>query len=85
MLGSRPLELRPLLSWRCGCDDLYRRDRAARHRNEKEATPSPKRDDETEYEAYLRNHHVFGRFQGDIEVALSSIMYTADEFRAGAH
>jgi hypothetical protein len=48
-------------------------------------TPSPKRDDETEYEAYLRNHHVFGRFQGDIEVALSSIMYTAEEFRAGAH
>jgi hypothetical protein len=48
-------------------------------------TPSPKRDDETEYEAYLRNHYVFGRFQGDIEVALSSIMYTEDEFRAGAH
>jgi hypothetical protein len=45
-------------------------------------TPSPKRDDETEYEAYLRNHHVF---EGDIEVALSSIMYTADEFRAGVH
>jgi hypothetical protein len=48
-------------------------------------SPSPKRDDETEYEAYRRNHHVFGRFQGDIEIALSSIMYTADEFRAGAH
>jgi hypothetical protein len=48
-------------------------------------TPSPKRDDETEYEAYLRNHHVFGRYQGDIEIALSSIMYTADEWRAGAH
>jgi hypothetical protein len=48
-------------------------------------TPSPKRNDETEYEAYLRNHHVFGRYQGDIEIALSSIMYTADEWRAGAH
>lgn len=48
-------------------------------------TPSPKRDDETEYEAYLRNHHVFGRYQGDIEVALSSIMYTAEEWRAGEH
>ena len=48
-------------------------------------TPSPKRADETEYEAYIRNHHVFGHFQGDIEVALSSIMYTADEFSAGVH
>jgi hypothetical protein len=47
--------------------------------------PSPRRSDETEYEAYLRNHHVFGRYQGDIEIALSSIMYTADEWRAGAH
>lgn len=47
--------------------------------------PSPKRDNETEYEAYLRNYHVFGRFQGDIEVALSSIMYTVEEFRSGVH
>jgi len=47
--------------------------------------PSPKRDDETEYGAYLRNHYVFGRFQSDIEVALSSVMCTAEEFRAGAH
>jgi hypothetical protein len=48
-------------------------------------TPSPKRDDETDYEAYLRNYHVFGRYQGDIEIALSSIMHTADEWRAGVH
>jgi hypothetical protein len=47
--------------------------------------PSPRRDNETEYEAYLRNHHVFGHYQGDIEIALSSIMYTADEWRAGVH
>jgi hypothetical protein len=32
-------------------------------------TPSPKRDDEIEFEAYLGNDHVFGRFQDDIEVA----------------
>ncbi len=48
-------------------------------------TSSPQRDDETEYEAYLRNHHVFGRYQGDIEVALSSIMYTEKEWRNGKH
>jgi hypothetical protein len=48
-------------------------------------TPSPKSDEETEYIAYLRNHYVFGHFQGDIEVALSSIMYTEDEFRQGAY
>jgi hypothetical protein len=47
--------------------------------------PSPKGDRETDYDAYRRNQYMFGRFQSDIEVALSSIMYTADEFRAGAH
>ena len=48
-------------------------------------TPAPQRDDETEYEAYLRNHHLFGRYQGDIEIALSSIMYTDTEWRDGKH
>jgi hypothetical protein len=48
-------------------------------------TPSPQRAGETEYEAYLRNHHVFGHFQGDIEFALSSIMYTEEEWRTGKH
>ncbi len=48
-------------------------------------TPSPQREDETEYDAYLRNHHVFGRYQGDVEVALSSIMYTEEEWRNGKH
>ena len=48
-------------------------------------TPAPQRDDETEYEAYLRNHHLFCRYQGDIEIALSSIMYTDTEWRDGKH
>lgn len=48
-------------------------------------TASPQRDGETEYEAYLRNHRVFGRYQGDIEIALSSIMYTEQEWRDGKH
>lgn len=48
-------------------------------------TPSPQHADETEYQAYLRNYHVFGRYQGEIEVALLSIMYTEDEWRTGAH
>jgi hypothetical protein len=48
-------------------------------------TQSPQRDDETEYEAYLRNHHVFGRYQGDVEIALSSIMYIEEEWRTGTH
>jgi hypothetical protein len=49
--------------------------------------PSAKGDDdnETEYQTYRRDQHVFGHYQGDIEVALSSIMYTADEWRAGVH
>lgn len=50
-----------------------------------EYSPSPQRSDETEYEAYLRNYHLFGRYQGEVEVALSSIMYTAEEWRTGAH
>jgi hypothetical protein len=48
-------------------------------------TPFPQRDDETVYEAYLRNHSVFGRYQGDIEIALSSIMYTDDDWRSGQY
>jgi hypothetical protein len=47
-----------------------------------EHEPSPKRDNETDYDAYLRNHHVFGRFQGDLEIAMSSIMHTEESFRA---
>jgi hypothetical protein len=48
-------------------------------------TDSPQRDDETEYQAYLNNHAVFGRYQGDIEIALLSVMYTDEEWRAGKH
>jgi hypothetical protein len=44
--------------------------------------PIPKQDDETEYEAYRRDEFAFGRFQGDIEVALSTIMLTEEEYRA---
>ena len=45
-------------------------------------TPVPKRDDETDYEYYRRDQFAFGRFQGDIEIALSTIMLTHDEFRS---
>lgn len=48
-------------------------------------TGSPRRDDETEYQAYLHNHAVFGRYRGDIEIALLSIMYTDEEWHAGKH
>jgi hypothetical protein len=48
-------------------------------------TPLPQREGETEYETYLANHHVFGRYQGDIEIALSSLIYTDEEWRSGKH
>jgi hypothetical protein len=43
--------------------------------------PRLKRDDETEYEAYLSDQFMFGRFQRDIEVALSTILLTVEERR----
>lgn len=41
--------------------------------------PPPQRQGETEYDAYLRDDFAFGRFQGDIEVAMSTIMMTEKE------
>jgi hypothetical protein len=46
-------------------------------------SPIPKRDEETDYEYYRRDQFAFGSFQGDIEIALSSIMHTEEEFRSG--
>ena len=43
--------------------------------------PSPRKEGETEYEAYIRDDFAFGRFQGDVEVALSTIMMTEREQR----
>jgi hypothetical protein len=36
---------------------------------------------ETEYEAHWRLHHDFGIYQSDIEAAISTILYTAEEYR----
>jgi hypothetical protein len=52
---------------------------------ELQPAPSARSDDESEYQAYRSDQYDFGHYQGDIEVALSSIMYTADEWRAGVH
>jgi len=43
--------------------------------------PRPRKEGETEYEARWRDDFAFGRFQGDIEVALSTIMTTEEEYR----
>jgi hypothetical protein len=42
---------------------------------------TPRKEGETEYEAHWRDDFAFGRFQGDIEVALSTIMMTEEEYR----
>jgi hypothetical protein len=41
---------------------------------------TPRKEGETEYEAHWRDDFAFGRFQGDIEVALSTIMMTEKEY-----
>ena len=44
--------------------------------------PQPPRQNQTEYEAYMEYSHNFGHFQSDIEAAISTILYTRDEYRA---
>jgi hypothetical protein len=41
----------------------------------------PPREGETDYEAYLAYRHQFGHYQSDIEAALSTIMFTVEEYR----
>jgi hypothetical protein len=40
-----------------------------------------KREDETEYDAHWRHMHEFGWFQSNIEAAISTIMFTQEEYR----
>jgi len=43
--------------------------------------PAP-REDETEYTAYLKYQHNFGGYQRDIEAAISTILFTEEDYRA---
>lgn len=42
-------------------------------------TPEPPREEQTQYEAYIRERFEFGRFQRDIEPALATMLYTDEE------
>jgi hypothetical protein len=50
-----------------------------------EAAIPPQCEGESDEDYYFRRRNGFGKYQGDIEVALFSIMYTPDEWRSGKH